>query len=85
MRRDPWAFGIDATRWTLARILAVCDWLHLATLPGLLRLLDRLGISYKRGREHIHSPDPDYPDKLAHAALLIEAGRLSEAGLMRSE
>ncbi len=82
MRRDPRQFDIPAARWTLARILQVCDWLRLRSLPGLSRLLDRLAISYKRGREHIHSPDPDYLDKLAHAALLIEAGRLGEGRIV---
>lgn len=33
--------------------------------------LHRLGIVYKRGREYVHSPDPDYALKLAY----IEAAR----------
>lgn len=78
VRREPRAFGIEGTRWSLAAIHQVCDWLHTTTPAGLYRLLARLGISYKRGREYLHSPDPAYADKLAHAALLIEAGRLGE-------
>lgn len=42
-----------------------CPWLNVSTAGGLSRLLKRLHISYKRGREHIHSPDPLYFDKLS--------------------
>ena len=49
-----------------------CPWLNLTTEGGLSRLLKRLRISYKRGREYIHSPDRRYVDKLS----LIELCRL---------
>jgi hypothetical protein len=39
--------------------------LHLTDPRSLAGLLRRLGISYKRGREYVHSPDPDYTAKLA--------------------
>ncbi len=42
-----------------------CDWLRVQTLPGLWQILQRLDISYKRGREYVHSPDPHYSAKLA--------------------
>lgn len=64
MRRDPALFGHSRSRWTLTSIRETCSWLHLGTLGGLSRLLDRLGISYKRGRCYIHSPDPWYDQKL---------------------
>jgi transposase len=32
------------------------------------RLLVKLGLSYKRGRLYVHSPDPDYDRKLAYIA-----------------
>lgn len=34
-------------------------------MSGLWQLLHRLGIHYKRGRQYVHSPDPDYSEKLA--------------------
>jgi transposase len=40
-------------------------------LPGLHQLLDRLGISYKRARSHIRSPDPYYLDKQAEVERLV--------------
>jgi transposase len=39
--------------------------LRLGTDAGLWRLLDRLGIRYKRARDYLHSPDPKYAEKLA--------------------
>jgi len=60
VRRDPHLLGIERNRWDLANLLQCCDWLRLQSLAGLWRLLDRLGISYKRGRPYVHSPDPHY-------------------------
>lgn len=34
-------------------------------MSGLCRLLHRLGIHYTRGRQYVHTPDPDYVEKLA--------------------
>jgi hypothetical protein len=72
LRRDPHQFGHAQARWTLASLFDTCDWLRLSTEGGLSQLLKRLGIRYKRGRDHIHSPDPAYLDKLS----LIELCRL---------
>jgi hypothetical protein len=72
LRRDPRQFGFSESRWRLKRLLEVCDWLQLTTLAGLSQLLRRLKISYKRAREYLHSPDPDYQEKLS----LIELARL---------
>lgn len=65
LRRDPPTCGYDRSRWRLADLLAACPWLRLTTPHSLGRLLARLGIRYKRGREYVHSPDPDYDAKLA--------------------
>lgn len=46
-------------------MLAQCPDLGLRTPQGLGQLLARLGISYHRGRDYVHSPDPDYDAKLA--------------------
>lgn len=47
------------------------QWLATCSLTGGWRLLRRLKLHYKRGRAHVHSPDPEYDVKLA----LIEAMR----------
>jgi transposase len=77
IRRDPHQFGIDRARWRLTDLLGVCDWLHVTTEGGLSRLLDRLEISYQRGRDHIHSPDPDYQGKLAWVEAVLATARAS--------
>jgi hypothetical protein len=51
-------------RWKLTSLLQACSWLRLKTLGGLLQVLHRLKISWKRARAHVHSPDPDYVPKL---------------------
>lgn len=61
---SPEQYGVARTRWTLATLLRQCPGLRYRTTAGLCRLLQRLGISYKRGRHHLHSPDADYESKL---------------------
>lgn len=53
-------------------IKETCAWLNLESRSGLSQLLKRLGISYKRGRDYVHSPDPNYDEKLS----IIELARL---------
>jgi len=65
VRRAPQLWGLAQTRWTLQRLLGVCDWLRLRTVGGLAGLLHRLKITWQRGRSYIHSPDPDYEAKWA--------------------
>ena len=38
-------------------------WLRLQTDSGLWQVLRRLGLHYKRARDYLHSPDPDYDAK----------------------
>lgn len=71
VRRDPRLFGHRESRWSLVRIAQSCDWLRITTPSGLSQLLDRLGISYKRGRSYIHSPDIYYNDKLSLIELCL--------------
>lgn len=52
------------SRWWLAGLRQVVPWLAPLSLPGVSRLLRRLGLRYKRGRRHLHSPDPAYDAKL---------------------
>jgi DDE superfamily endonuclease len=72
VRRDPRQFGHPQSRWTLRTIAQSCGWLQVTTEGGLSQVLKRLGISYKRARDYVHSPDPHYMDKLS----LIELRRL---------
>jgi transposase len=54
---------VAPARWSLAHLRAVCQRLAPYSLSGVWRLLDRWGLSYKRGRHYIHSPDPCYQQK----------------------
>jgi transposase len=68
VRRPPRAAGLDRSRWTLAGLLAAVLWLTGMSAGGLSRLLPRLGVRYRRGQEHVHSPDPEYAAKMAAVA-----------------
>jgi hypothetical protein len=70
VRQDPHLYDQQQARWTLQTIRAVCDtlgWSGLASLSlaGLWQLLHRLGVVWKHARQYIHSPDPNYFEKLA--------------------
>lgn len=82
LRRDPKLFGIPGTRWTLAKIHDVVDWLRTTTPAGICQLLERLRISYKRGRDYVHSPDPDYLAKLAEIAVYVGQSHTSKGQIV---
>jgi transposase len=65
VRRDPRTCGINRSRWRLADLLAQCPAWRVRTPAGMWGLLARLEISYQRGRDYVHSPDPDYLAKIA--------------------
>jgi hypothetical protein len=55
-------------------VRAAVPWLAELSASGVGRLLARAGVRLRRGREHIHSPDPAYAAKRAAlAASLAEA------------
>ena len=60
LRQGPLQFGLEQSRWTLKAIGLVVTWLGRYSLSGICRILKALQISYKRGRHHVHSPDPHY-------------------------
>ncbi len=75
LHRDPRLFGIDCSRWRLADLFGICDWLKVTNVHSLCTLLHRLNISWKRGRTHLHSPDLDYQEKVAFINNLIHQAR----------
>jgi len=76
VHQSPRAAGLDRARWSLAALLAAVLWLGGVTPSGLSQLLARLGVRYRRGQEHLHSPDPEYQAKMAAVA----AARAEAAG-----
>lgn len=55
---------LHRSRWRLEDLREEIAWLSDLSLPGIYKLLKRLDVVYKRGREYLHSPDPDYVQKL---------------------
>ena len=63
------------TRWTLRSLGQVVPWLEDLTLSGIHQIFSRLGLSYKRARDYVRSPDEDYADKLSRITEALEAAR----------
>jgi len=68
--QTPHLHGLSRSRWWLKGLQEKVTWLSDCTLSGICQILKRLNISYKRGREAVHSPDLDYDLKMSyiHAA-----------------
>ena len=62
--------------------MGACPWLRLTHAGSLHRLLDRLGISRKRARDHLHSPDEQYLEKLRYVSALLQEARESGGKLV---
>jgi transposase len=52
------------SRWTLAALSKAVAWMACLKEAAVCRMLRRLGVRYRRGQEHLHSPDPDYDAKM---------------------
>ena len=62
--RSPHFCGLSCSRWSQERLRHTVPWMRSLSLPGISKLLRRLGVSYQRGRVHITSPDPLYQQKM---------------------
>jgi hypothetical protein len=56
----------------LSRVRAAFDWLHAYSLSGVWRVLQRLGLGWRKGYPRQFSPDPDYPAKVSHLLTCLE-------------
>ena len=63
MRTSPRRHGRDRTRWRLADIGRVIPWLVGKSVPGIGRILRRLGFGRKQAQKFARSPDPLYACK----------------------
>ena len=68
LHRSPRLFGLPRSKWRARDVRQVIGWMNRLSLSGIGRLLQRLGIVYKRGRASVHSPDLAYNQKLAAIA-----------------
>ena len=64
LHRDPHLAGLDRSCWWLAGVRQVVPWMARLTLPGIWKILKRFDLVLKRGRAHVHSPDPLYNEKM---------------------
>lgn len=65
MGQRPAHFGLARSGWWLDGIRQAVNWLHDCCLATVYQTLRRAQVVYKRGRRHVHSPDPAYAAKLA--------------------
>ena len=63
------------TRWTLQMLSQVVPWLRGVCVSGVHQILSRLGISYKRARDYVRSPDADYAEKLSRVEQVLAEAR----------
>ena len=75
LHRAPRHLGVPRARWTLRLLAGAVGWLAALSESGVHRLLGRLGLTYRRGQEHLHSPDPEYQAKLAAVRRAAAAAR----------
>ena len=55
--------GLNRTRWTLDLLAQQVPSLKGFSRAGVRKVLPQLGLGYKRGQPHLHSPDPQYLGK----------------------
>lgn len=72
LHRSPRQAGLSRSRWWLGGIRQAVAELRGYTLAGIWKLLKRLRLHYKRGREYLHSPDPDYALKLTYVSAAFQ-------------
>lgn len=70
MASDPREHGQAQTRWTLAALRAAVPSYWEYSRSGVWRILAEHRLRWKRGRDHVRSPDPTYRAKLAHLATI---------------
>ena len=73
--QDPGLATAHQTRWTLRTLGQVVPWLRDISISGVHQILSRVGISYKRARDYLRSPDVDYAEKLSRIQQVLEDAR----------
>lgn len=86
MGQAPAAAGVAAsyqTRWWLDGVRQAVDWLHGRSLALVCQALRRAGIHWRRGRRHVHSPDPAYAAKVHRLATITWYSRADPQRMVR--
>jgi transposase len=66
LRRSPRCAGWFRSRWWLEGIRQSVEGFYAYSLAGVWKVLRRLRLHYKRGREYVHSPDLAYDVKMMY-------------------
>lgn len=66
LHRAPRLFGLVRSRWWLAGLRQSVSAFASLSLSAICKWLQRWHLRYKRGRQTLHSPDPDYNLKLSY-------------------
>jgi transposase len=71
LARDPrtWPIPLKQTRWTLSALQTGVPEFWQYSLSGIWRILAKLRLRWRRGRDHLRSPDPSYQAKVAQVAV----------------
>ena len=72
---DPSLLPPQETRWTLSILGTAVPWLNDMSIPGVRSVLRRLGISYKRGRAYMRSPDVASKQKMLCVTEALETAK----------
>jgi hypothetical protein len=84
VQRAPVLSGVaNRTRWWLDGIRQQVGWLRGRCLATVWQTLRRFGLVYKRGRRHVHSPDPDYDAKVQRVATITWYSRQAPQQIVR--
>jgi hypothetical protein len=72
LSHSPRDFGFEQSRWTLVTLgIVTACWFGMLSEAGLWKVLQRLGIRYRQGWEHMVSPDPLLTVKLAYIQAVL--------------
>lgn len=86
MGQPPARFGVSGsyqTRWWLDGVRQAIAWLRPCCLATVSATLRACGIRFRRGRRHVHSPDPAYASKLARIDQITWYSRQAPAEMVR--
>lgn len=75
VHQPPRAQGLKQTRWSLNALRRTAPFSGLTTDSGVHRALAHLGVTYKRGRAYVHSPDTHYQAKVDLLASCLDRSR----------
>lgn len=75
LHQPPTNYQIRTSRWTLKEVQQACDWLKQYSLSGVWKVLRAYRLHYKRGQQHLHSPDPEYCQKRDLSQACVQAAK----------